>query len=125
MTERERKSPPPWAPVMIDIGDPRVGAIKSLAAGTATPGQQRLAWEAILFDFCGIRDLSFRPDGSGGSRATDFAEGRRHVGLQLVKTSQIRAVQPKIRGEGPDAYPVGPEPPERGAAPEAPPDKSQ
>jgi hypothetical protein len=111
-TPAKPKSPPPWAPVIIPINDPRLGAIKALASGTATPGQQQLAWESILFDFCGIRDLSWRPDEGGGARATDFAEGRRFVGLQLVKNSQLHVVQSKIRGEGPDAYPVGPEPAE-------------
>jgi len=119
VTERtaQRKSPPPWAPVMLELGDPRVGAIKALFTGTANQGQQLLAVETILFEFCGIRDLSFRPDGLGGERGTVFAEGKRFVGLQLVKTSQLHAVTPQVRGEGPNAYPVGPEPSARGAAP--------
>jgi hypothetical protein len=107
---RPRRAPEPWEPVIIDIGDPRIGAIRALASGTATSGQQQLAWESILFDFCGIRDLEFRPGGPEGDRASCFAGGRRHVGLQLVKTSQLHIVQPKLRGSGPNAYPVGPEP---------------
>jgi hypothetical protein len=109
MAERKRRAPEPWEPVILDLEDPRVAAIRALSTGTANAGQQETAWQSILFDFCGIRDLSFRP-GQDGARATDFAEGRRHVGLQLVKTAQLRRVTSKVRGEGPNAYPVGEEP---------------
>jgi hypothetical protein len=110
LTERKKKAPDVWEPVRIDIDDPRVGALRALATGTATAGQQQVAWQSILFDFCGIRDLEFRPGATDGDRASCFMSGRRFVGLQLVKTSQLVRVQQKVRGEGPNAYPVGPPP---------------
>lgn len=57
-------------------------AIKALAKGTANESQQKRAVDFIINRLCGTFDLSFRPD---APRVTDFAEGKRHVGLQLVK----------------------------------------
>ena len=110
MSPLRRRSSMPWEPVILEIGDPRVAAIRALASGTANAGQQQTAWQSILFDFCGIRDLEFRPGGPEGERASSFAGGRRHVGLQLVKTAQMFEVRQHVRGEGPNAYPIGPEP---------------
>lgn len=115
-SERRRHvAPEPHEPVILDISDPRVGAIRALASGTASPPQQQLAWQSILFDFCGLRDLDYRPGGQDGDRASCFASGKRHVGLQLVKTSELRAIRSKVRGEGGDAYPIGAEPREPAA----------
>lgn len=59
-------------------------AIKALASGTANDAQQKLAVDYIINDLCNTYDLSYRP-GQDGDRQTTFAEGRRFVGLQLVK----------------------------------------
>lgn len=59
-------------------------AIKALATGTANDGQQKRALAWIINAVCGTYDLSFRP-GESGDRETAFAEGKRHVGLQIVK----------------------------------------
>ena len=69
--------------------DPDTYAIKALAAGVANEGQQKRALEWIINTLCGTYDMSFRP-GAEGDRDTTFAEGRRYVGLQLVK--QIKLV---------------------------------
>ena len=100
-----KKAPEPWHPVVVD--ESTTAAIKALATGTASEGQQRVAWESILLDFCGIRDLSFRPE---SDRVTAFAEGRRHVGLQLAKTAQIRFKPKAAEAPSPHTVPVGPEP---------------
>jgi hypothetical protein len=75
---------PPWGSQDNDI----VYAMRALHAGTANAYQQQLAWKYLMFvsgsseDFA---DLSYRPDDKGGRRATDFAEGKRFVGLMIRK----------------------------------------
>ena len=62
-------------------------AFRSFAAGKANDGQQALVWKYIQF-VCGVgeyQDLSWRPGGPDGERLTSFAEGKRFVGLQLLK----------------------------------------
>lgn len=51
--------------------------------GDCPPHLQQRAINFIMFDLCGIRDLSYRPGGEEGRRDTDFAEGKRFVGLQI------------------------------------------
>lgn len=75
---------PPWGSQETDI----VYAVRALSAGTANAYQQQLAWKYLMFvsgaseDFA---DLSYRPDDKGGRRATDFAEGKRFVGMMIRK----------------------------------------
>lgn len=75
----------PWdAP---DYDDDVIYAIRALSAGTAHPHQQQLAWEWFQYITTAgemYADLSFRP-GPDGQRATDFAEGKRWVGMQVRK----------------------------------------
>lgn len=84
----------PWeAP---DYNPEVIYAIRALFNGEALPHQQKMAWEWIMYVTAagdGYQDLSFRP-GSDGVRATDFAEGKRWVGLQLRKMLHP-AVTPK------------------------------
>lgn len=61
-----------------------VMAFKALVAGVANDAQQKRALNWIINQACGTYDLSFRP-GINGERDTSFAEGRRFVGLQIVK----------------------------------------
>lgn len=81
-----RKPPPgaPYAPVDYDLVD--VAAIQAVMAGEGTPDQQRHAMRYIVENLAGAYDLSYRPS----DRDTAFAEGRRFVGLQVVKLSKIR-----------------------------------
>jgi hypothetical protein len=77
------KKPPvvhPWHPAPYDEAD--TYAIKALAAGVANEGQQKRALDWIINTLCGTYDLSYRPE---SDRDTAFAEGKRHIGLQLVK----------------------------------------
>ena len=76
----------PWHPAPYEEAD--VYAIKALAAGKATEGQQQRALGWIVNTLCGTYDLSFR-DGEHGDRSTVFAEGKRFVGLQLVKLTKL------------------------------------
>lgn len=64
-----------------------VYAFRALAAGEANDGQQKLVWQYMQF-VCGVgafEDMTYRPGGLEGDRATAFAEGKRFAGLQLLK----------------------------------------
>ena len=83
MLWRHRKHP--WEPA--EYSEEVIYAIRAMKDGTALPHQQQLAWRCLMFVTGagdGIDDLSFRPGGDG-QRETDFAEGKRYVGLQLRK----------------------------------------
>jgi len=99
-----KKSPQPWHPARYEDAD--IYAVQALAGGTANSGQQKRALEWILIDLCGVRDLSFRTGAEEGRRATDFAEGKRFVGLQIAKLMNLRPAG-KATAEG---IPVGSEP---------------
>lgn len=62
-----------------------VYAIKALQLGTATPDQQKMALHWIINVCADTYGMSFRPGGVEGQRETDFAEGKRFVGNQIVK----------------------------------------
>lgn len=76
----------PWSSVAVDDDD--INAIKALAAGKASEGQQKRALDLIIYRIAGTYDLSFRP-GLDGERATCFAEGKRHVGNQIVRLTKL------------------------------------
>jgi len=62
-------------------------AFRSFVAGKANDGQQALVWKYVQY-LSGVgeyQDLSWRPGGPDGERQTSFAEGKRFVGLQLLK----------------------------------------
>jgi len=77
-----KKRSPAWMPAAYDVQD--VDAIKAVFAGKGDAAQQRrvLDWVIASAD---TYELSFRSDADGGERETAFAEGKRHVGMQLVK----------------------------------------
>jgi hypothetical protein len=68
---------------------PDAAAIQALDRGDATADQQRRALDWIINKAAGYYDLSYRPGGEEGRRDTDFAEGRRFVGGQIVKLSKL------------------------------------
>ena len=72
--------PKPWMPPDWEKAD--AGALKALARGDASPDLQRRALDYIVKTLAGTYDVSYRPD---SDRDTSFAEGRRFVGLQIVK----------------------------------------
>jgi hypothetical protein len=75
-----------------------IAAIRALSSGAASEAQQKTAWDWIVYQASGYFDLSYRP-GEDGRRATDFMEGRRFVGAQMLKMLQ------------PALTPAKPEPP--------------
>ncbi|MDQ0475027.1 hypothetical protein [Labrys wisconsinensis] len=68
---------------------PEAAAIRAVAAGTATPEQQRLAVAAIGQKACLIDEISYVPGGPDAERATVFAEGRRFVGMQIRRAIRL------------------------------------
>ena len=76
----------PWAPVKYTKAD--AAALQAMRRGEATPDQQIRALEYIVGTICDRNGMSFRP-GPDGERETAFAEGRRFVGNQIVKLTNI------------------------------------
>lgn len=76
--------PDPWKPAEWEPED--AYAVQAVMAGRANEEQQRRAMLYIVNHICGTYDLSYRPT---SERDTTFAEGKRFVGLQLVKFSRI------------------------------------
>lgn len=87
MAESPFPSSNAWEPVQTDI--PNAGALQALMRGDASPEQQRRALPYIVEVICRTYDLSARPGGPEGDRATLFAEGKRFVGLQIVKLTKV------------------------------------
>lgn len=77
----------PWKPAPYTPA--QAAAIQALLTGAASPQQQKVAIDFIVRDLCRTYDLSYRP-GEAGRRDTDFAEGRRAVGLQLVLMLNVK-----------------------------------
>lgn len=81
----------PWLPAPYDEAD--AFAVQALARGTANPEQQKRALTWIVEACAGLYDLSFRPGDEEGRRNTDFAEGKRWVGQQVVKLTKVKIGQ--------------------------------
>lgn len=78
-------------------------AIRACIAGKANEGQQKLAMDWIITKAANLYDMSYRPDGKGGARATEFHEGRRFVGNQIVKMTReetLRALENREKTKG-------------------------
>lgn len=58
-------------------------AFRALSQGEASPEQQRMAVEFMVYDLCGRYDQPYRP-GPDGDRDTAFACGRLWVGQQIT-----------------------------------------
>lgn len=78
----KKAAPQPWHPApYIDLD---TMAIKAVAAGNASEGQQKRALDWIIRTLCGTYDQPYRP-GEGGDRDTVFACAKQFVGQQIVK----------------------------------------
>lgn len=75
----------PWMPAPYEVA---IGhAIQGLNSGTATPDQQRKAMKWIIETLCATYDVTYFPE---SARNSDFAQGKRWCGQQLVKLSNIK-----------------------------------
>jgi hypothetical protein len=63
-------------------------AMQAVAAGTATPEQQKRALNFIVYDICWGYDWAFRPE---GDRETCVALGKQFVGQQIVYLVNLNA----------------------------------
>lgn len=70
----------PWHPAPYSVD--QVYALQNVAKGRASEAQQKLALDYIINALCGTYDSTHFP---GDPSDRDFANGKRHVGLQLVK----------------------------------------
>jgi len=87
-TERQAiEAHSPWKPAAFEPAD--AGAFQALARGNATMEQQKRALDWLVKRACRTYDLSYRP-GEDGRRDTDFAEGQRSIGLQVVKLLNVK-----------------------------------
>ena len=96
MTSLRAKSQPdrPWQ--MLRMVDVDIFALQAVAKGIANDAQQMRAFDYIVRVLCETDRMTFWPGGEDGKRATDFAEGKRWVGLQLRRIEKLR---PDHRGE--------------------------
>lgn len=76
-------------------------AIKAWAQGTASPEQQKRAFNFVVYQLAGIGKLAFHP---GDSHATAFKDGRRSVGVHLAHlvATPLEKLKPTTP-RGPDA----------------------
>lgn len=72
-----------------DFDVPDAAALQALARGDCPPHLQKRALDWIITQAATTYDSTYRNDVDGGDRATAFAEGRRFVGLQIVKLLNI------------------------------------
>lgn len=86
----------PWKPAAWELAD--AGAIQALARGDATKDQQGRALKWVIESASAAYDMSYRPGDS--SRDTDFAEGRRSVGLQIVKLLKMNLSELRRKENG-------------------------
>ena len=73
------------------IEDTDVFALQAIAKGTASSAQQQRAYDYVVRTLCETDRMTFWPGGEDGKRATDFAEGKRWVGLQLRRIEKMRS----------------------------------
>lgn len=92
----------PWLPPAYEKAD--VSAIQALAAGLASPEQQKRALDWIINQAAGTYDLAYRPGGEDGSRDTTFALGRVFVGQQVVKMLKLSLGMIANKEPNADAY---------------------
>jgi len=95
---------PAWLPPDFKLAD--VASIQALMIGKADAEQQKRALRYIVETLAGTYDPSYRPGAEEGRRETDFAEGRRFVGLRIV--AMTRADMAKLRRTIPESDEVEP-----------------
>lgn len=88
---KPNKQPVPWTPAPYEAAD--AAAIQALMSGEAEPEQQKRALRWIIEAAAGTYDQTFYPGAEEGRRNSDFAEGRRFVGNQVVKLTKLNVSQ--------------------------------
>lgn len=88
------RSRPPAYLAPPDYGVLEAASLQALQRGEASAHQQQAALKWIIEAAAGTYDLSYSPE---SDRATAFAEGRRFVGLQVVKMLKVNVEALKKR----------------------------
>jgi hypothetical protein len=92
-----KRAPLTAASAPAEYVDDTVYAFMALARGEANEFQQKRVLDWIIQDAARTYDVSYRPD---SERETVFAEGRRFVGLQVVKmVNYPRHLLKKVKDE--------------------------
>jgi len=65
---------------------PVLSAVQALEKGEATPDQQKRFLTWLVNEACMTYAMTYQPE---GDRQSAFAEGRRHVGRQVVKLLKL------------------------------------
>ena len=93
----KRQTIPPWESASFELAD--AIALKALAEGNAEAEQQKRALNWIVHAAARLNRPSFHPD---SERASCLAEGRRMVGLQIMRlvTSTTETLKTELRGNG-------------------------
>ena len=62
-------------------------AVNAFANGLANEAQQKTVWAWLEYvtRTGGYEDVSYRPGGDEAARASAYADGKKHVGLQMKK----------------------------------------
>lgn len=90
MAKREPWHPAPYEPA-------EVFAIQALARGEATSTQQRIALDWIIHRAAMTYDETFLP---GDDAVRAYLQGRRNVGLQIVKLTKLKTDLTKVDDDG-------------------------
>lgn len=80
-----KKARAPWEDPKDIIEKADVIALQQVAAGKGDDRHQKRVIDFIVTKLAETYGLSYRPENSGGERDTAFAEGKRFVGLQIVR----------------------------------------
>lgn len=76
----------PWFPYKWERQLSAVYALKALQTGEATKDQQQVALDFLIKNLCGTYEMTYMPD---SQRDSDFAEGKRWVGNQMIKLLKL------------------------------------
>lgn len=76
----------PWFPYKWEQSIEALYALKALQSGEANKDQQQIALDFIIKRLCSTYDMTYFPD---SSRDSDFAEGKRWVGNQIIKLLKL------------------------------------
>lgn len=95
MTKPKLAAFQPWMPAPWENGD--VSSLQALARGVANEGQQKRALDYIINTLGMTYEHTYVP---GSERDSAFAQGRRFVGLQIVKLVNLPVHELKKPQEG-------------------------
>lgn len=62
-------------------------AFQMVHEGKGSPGQQQMVIDYVINEICRTYDMSYFPD---NQRDTDFAEGKRFVGNEVIKLLKLK-----------------------------------